>query len=165
MKTKTHTPHRIHGLLIDPYRQSIDMIEVSDELEDWHKILRCSCIDMKTIVRMKNSNTIDLVYDDEFLYRIPGDPRFKLKSKNNSEMEIYGYGLIFGGNDRTGETGCFHILPAKMDEFTDFIGLQFEMLCSPRFQGNEWIEQRMRSIDSELPGKYETLLKLEGDIQ
>ena len=172
------TKKLIPGIFIDPWNQTVSIIEVTDNLDDWRKLLRCKTVECVHLARRgqlpqlaeyEGIDTLDLWCDEEFLLKDTPDPgwRFYYPGREPEVCEvIFGYGLIIGGQNRTGASVGFPIDLMALPVFCMWLRLAFETRegIAIRFGGNEFIAERLRSIDAELPGRVRTLSQIEAVI-
>jgi hypothetical protein len=153
----------IPGLLIDPFKQEIAVIKIANDPNVWRKVLRCDWFDCMCIsAPTKYDNRMDIWFDDEGRLSEQPLPRFKLKrgqSVGGGEYDFCGYGLILSSDD-FGDTIGLNSDPFSLAAWTDMCGLAFERTAgNPRFEGKdaEFLEQKMRLIENELPGEFEQI--------
>lgn len=155
----------LEGFLIDPFKQSIDRIEIANDLDVWRKVMRCEWVDCVRLTRRSertNDTELDLWVDEEGLLAEVPAPRFKLQrglTFGGGTVEICGYGLIFS-SDAEGNTISLKSDPVSTALFVQMCELCFE-ICenNPRFDGvdTEFLEEKLRMIELELPGEFRFL--------
>jgi hypothetical protein len=161
-KNKTATPKKrmIQGVFVDPYRQSLSMIEIADDIKDWHKLLRCRLIEPVRVASGKllppsygKLDWLELWCDEEFLLHDKPAPAFHFVFPGSKQDQVIcGYAFICGC-DRAGNNISFELDPAVLPIFASlFLQLGFEKL-SERFPGEDFIEQRMRNLKLDLKGR------------
>ena len=161
MKSETNETKMLDGVLIDPWRQEISRIQISSDSDIWRKVLRCDCYDCMAI-STSDGISMDLWFDDEGRMIEPPSPRFRLRrgdSVGGGEIDICGYGLLLSSNNR-GETIGLQTNPLNLGRWIALAGLAFEVpQGNPRFKGydTEFLEQKMRLLENELPGKIKIL--------
>lgn len=87
----------LRGVLVDVEKETASIVEIPDELDEFYKILNCSCIDI-TVRRIgynyHNKIRVNIVCDDEGLLK--NDP--KISAINNlGNPELCGNLFIVGG--------------------------------------------------------------------
>lgn len=165
VKKETETKTKmLDGILIDPWKQEVSQIKISHDSDVWRKVLRCHTFDCMALSSESVTGTcMDLWFDDEGRMTEIPSPRFRLNrgdSVGGGNYDFCGYGLIFSSKD--GETIGLTTTPALLAQFMVMAGLQFEDYASaknPRFKGvdTDFIEEKMRNIDLELPGQFELI--------
>ena len=150
----------IPGLLIDPFKQEIGIIEIANDPDVFRKVLRCDYFDCLCIDKEEEGNTkMDIWFDDEGRMYDQPLPRFKLtrgESCGGGDFDICGYGLILS-SDEEGETIGLAVNPVGLAIWLQYCHLLFERTeDNPRFKGKdtEFFDQKMRTIELELPGQF-----------
>jgi len=166
----------LEGIFIDPWNQTISTIELTDDLADWRKLLACRYVERIVLASREQIpplgeyqaiDTLDLWCDEEFLISGTPNPGFRFYYPGSEQCEIiFGYGLIIGGQDRTGNSVSFPMALMALPIFCSWIHLAFETLegLAIRFPGNEFIPEKLRSIEADLPGRVRTLSRIEAVI-
>jgi hypothetical protein len=151
----------LDGVLIDPWKQEISRIQISSDTDIWRKVLRCDYFDCMAI-STSDGISMDLWFDDEGRMYDQPLPRFRLcrgDSVGGGWIDICGYGLFLSSNSQ-GETIGLQTNPVSLGRWIALAGLAFEVTeGNPRFKGHdtEFLEQKMRLIENELPGKIKIL--------
>lgn len=57
----------LRGVLVDVEQETVSVVEIPDELDEFYKILNCDCIDI--VVRWIGSKLFNIVCDDEALLK------------------------------------------------------------------------------------------------
>lgn len=169
MKTRKATKKSalLKALFIDPYRQELQRIEIENDLDTWRKALRCDWIEHLTLSRESVGHTnLDLWFNEEGAINAEPAllaPRFRLQRGNSAGgglFAIHGYGLVTSSNAE-GETVSLITNPLSAATFGAVTYLAFEDPQSPepgnRLRGKEFLEEKLRLIDLELPGKFRYL--------
>jgi hypothetical protein len=155
MTTATKT---LDGLLIDPFRQELRRVRVADDLGAWCEVLQCDRVDVCCIASdSADGAALDVWFDDEFTFKEPIWPGFRVTSSISTGSQPYvlhGYGLVFA-SDKTGTTVSLSSSRHSADWFARATGLAFEnwMLRT----NEEFLEQVMRTPETELGGRFEYL--------
>jgi len=87
----------LKGLLIDPYKREIREIQISHDLNAWHTLLQCQCVELirLQVVSDGRGRSTDLWVDEEFLITKGEDhPKFIVTVQNRYQQVVYGYGLV-----------------------------------------------------------------------
>jgi hypothetical protein len=161
----------LHGLLIDPFKREVSMVTCRNNIKDWYRILQCDCLEVIRLLSGKNApamhdgSSLDLWVDEEFLLAERVTPAWRITYWDNDTcecrpIEIFGYGLLFLC-DQEGETECLHLEMSDCAKFLTAMNLQFEHDTSPRLKkAGEFVEERMRNIELELPGKFKAIYEV-----
>lgn len=59
----------LRGVLVDVEKETVSVVEIPDELDEYYKILNCDCIDI--VVRRIGRKNYNIVCDDEALLKAP----------------------------------------------------------------------------------------------
>jgi hypothetical protein len=151
----------LDGILIDPWKEEVSQIRVSSDSDVWRKVLRCDVFDCMCISSESGGTCMDLWFDDEGRLIEPPSPRFRLirgDSVGGGCYDFCGYGLLL--SSREGTTIGLTTTPASIAMWMTMCELSFERLeDNPRFKGidTDFIEQKMRSIELELPGQFQLI--------
>lgn len=57
----------LRGVLVDVEQETVSVVEIADELDEFYRILNCDCIDI--VVRRIGSKLFNIVCDDEALLK------------------------------------------------------------------------------------------------
>lgn len=154
MVTATETKSKmLTGLFIDPFKGELSAVEIAHDSSVWRQVLKCSCIDCVCIAEVDPLLAIDIWIDDEGLLRNEPRPFFKVKKGRSfgfQEVKLCGYGLVLGCDPTTGKTVS---LDVPTDKFGPTVGLAFER-WHHRLDANEHMDELLRTIELELPGKF-----------
>ena len=63
----------LRGVLVDVEKETVEIMEIVDELDEFYKILNCSCIDITKRSIGATSKKFNIVCDDEALCK--GEPK------------------------------------------------------------------------------------------
>ena len=81
----------LRGVLVDVEKETANIIEIEDELDEFYKILNCSCIDI--VVRKIGRKKLNIVCDDEGLLN-----NSKISAIDNlGNVQLVGNLFIVGG--------------------------------------------------------------------
>jgi hypothetical protein len=148
----------LEGLLIDPFRQELRRVRVAHDLDTWYGVLCCDNVDVCCIASDSADGAgLDIWFDDEFTFKEPVWPGFRVKSSISTGSQthvLHGYGLVFASN-KAGRTVSLSSSRHSASWFARATGLAFEnwMLRTTA----EFIEQVMRTPETELSGRFEYL--------
>lgn len=166
MKTKTKVK-MLAGLLIDPYKQEMRRVEIADDLDSWREAMQCQWVEHHLLSREPMTN-IDLFFDEEFAISGEIKPSFQLHvgpTIGGYPLEIGGYALVFASN-HGGETISLETCDQTAIAFAILSQLKFERHGTGKLVGREFIEERMRNLELEMPGRFKYLtdndVKVEG---
>jgi hypothetical protein len=160
MHEKTSKQGRLlRGVLFDPYKREISIVEVRNNLDVWHKLLRCSCVDVNRLMApIDGHQSADLWFDDEFLMKTPVGPGFRFRSTSGRYLEYRGYGLLLS-SDSEGQSTDFDLLPNPGDKRDDeatiyfwgmlFTHVQWEM-WEKRLPSETFLDQQIRTPELEM---------------
>jgi hypothetical protein len=161
MSTKRKAKAKIElldGLFIDPFRKEVRRVQVARDLDTWYKLLYCRSVECACLAESPNEN-LDLWFDDEFLFREPRLPAFKLKSAKSAGMAdyiIHGYALVLASN-RAGESVSLSSSKASVEWFLDVTDLAFENWHRRLTRSDFFIPQMLRMVELELPERFKYL--------
>lgn len=142
----------LQGFLIDPFKQEMRRIEISSDPEIWRKVMRCDWYEVLAI-STTGEQTMDLWFDEEGRIKADPFPRFRIDrgaSMGGGTFEIHGYALAFSSNSE-GETVSLQSTPVSALFFGVLAGLGYEIT------EKEFIEEKLRMIELELPGEFRYL--------
>lgn len=88
----------LRGVLVDVENEKVSVIEIPDDLDEFYKILNCSCIDI--VVRRIGHKPFNIVCDDEGLFK---DPQKISAIDNLGQVQLVGNLFIVGGAVDDGE--------------------------------------------------------------
>lgn len=103
------------GVLVDVEKETVRVVEIPDELDEFYRILNCSCIDIVSRHIGRNSHhwkKFNIVCDDEGLFK---DPQKISAIDNLGRAQLVGNLFIVGGTDPEGN------LTSLSEADTDFI--------------------------------------------
>lgn len=93
----------LRGVLVDVEKETVSVVEIPDELDEFYRILNCSCIDIVSRRIGKNKaqplKRYNIVCDDEGLYK---DPQKISAIDNMGQVQLVGNLFIVGGADQEG---------------------------------------------------------------
>ena len=84
----------LRGVLVDVENEKASVIEIPDKLEEFYKILNCSCIDI-TIRSIGSNKKYNIVCDDEALLK--SNPKISAIDYSG-ETQLCGNLFIVSGN-------------------------------------------------------------------
>ena len=154
MTTKSKTD-LLEGLLIDPFRREIRRVRVARGLDTWTQLLGCDRVDYACLASDGASN-LDLWFDDEFTFREPAWPAFRLTSSVSTGSQQYvinGYGLALA-SDADGQSVSLTSTGHSVDWFASATGIQFE-IWQKRLDPDDYLKQLLRTPEIELAGRFE----------
>jgi hypothetical protein len=154
MTTATKTK-LLNGLLIDPFRKEVRRCRVADELATWSTLLECNYVD-RCPIASDSGNYLDVWFDDEFLFREPVWPAFRLTasvSMGSTEHVLHGYGLLLAC-DRQGKTIGLSSSAFSVQWLVRATGLAFEK-WEERLNETDYLDQLLRTPELELSGHFE----------
>lgn len=88
----------LRGVLVDVEKETVSVVEIPDELDEFYRILNCSCIDI-VLRRIGGRKRYNIVCDDEGLYK---DPQKISAIDNMGQAQLVGNLFIVGGTDQDG---------------------------------------------------------------
>lgn len=91
--------NKLRGFLINPWKKTIEEVQVEPGIHAWHKLLQCDCLDVAS-VGMAAGKRIDCWVDDEGLLKEPQAPFFKLAIY---PQPLCGYALVLA-TDAAGDS-------------------------------------------------------------
>jgi hypothetical protein len=145
----------LDGLLIDPFRKEVRRIRVADELSTWYKLLECDAVD-RCPIASDSGKYLDIWFDDEFLYKEPVWPAFRLTasgSMGSTEHVLHGYGLMLAC-DGQGKTIGLSSSSFSVNWLIRATGLRFEN-WQLRLNESDYLDQLLRTPEMELSGRFE----------
>ena len=148
----------LDGLFIDPFRKEVRRVQVAKGLDTWYKLLYCHGVECACLAESPEG-ALDLWFDEEFLFREPRLPAFRLKSAKSVGMAdyiIHGYALVLASNQH-GESVSLSSSQASVDWFLRETGLAFENWQRRLTRSDFFIPQMIRTPELELPGRFKYL--------
>jgi hypothetical protein len=148
----------LDGLFIDPFREEVRRVQVARDLDTWYKLLYCHAVDRACLAESPEGE-LDLWYDDEFLFREPRLPAFRLTSSRSMGSNVYiihGYALVLAANHE-GESVSLSSSQASVDWFLRETGLAFEKWRNRLTRSDFFIPQMIRTPELEFPGRFKYL--------
>jgi hypothetical protein len=145
----------LDGLFIDPFREEVRRVQVARDLDTWYKLLYCRGVEC-TCLAESSEGALDLWFDDEFLFREPRLPAFKLKSAKSVGMAdyiIHGYALVLASNKK-GKSVSLSSSQASVDWFLRETQLAFEKWRNRLTRSDFFIPQMIRTPELECPGRF-----------
>lgn len=144
--------------MIDPYKREVRKCEIENDLYTWYTLLKCDCVDCQRLMCQEgNPCSIDLWFDDEFLLKEPIGPGFKIASGTDREAVYHGYAFM-AAHDGKGNT--ISLAPEGMKQSNEDIKkalrISFE-IWEKRLDPNSLLDQQLRTIELELPGRFKFL--------
>ena len=142
----------LKGFLIDPFKQEMRRIEISSDPDIWRKVMRCDWYEVLSI-STTGEQTMDLWFDEEGRVKPNPFPKFRIDrgaSMGGGTFEIHGYALAFSSNSE-GETIDLKSTPISASLFGVLSELAYEIT------EKEFIEEKLRMIELELPGEFRYL--------
>ena len=88
----------LRGVLVDVENEKVSVVEIPDELDEFYKILNCSCIDIVT--RKIGRKRFEIVCDDEGTFK--GTPKISAIDKLGN-VQLVGNLFIVGSEVIDGE--------------------------------------------------------------
>ena len=110
----------IKGVLVDVKNEKVKVVEVEKELESYHKMLDCRCIDITS--RMIDGKEFDIVCDDEGLF--DNDPKLSAITAD--------YQPALVGNLFIVKFDGYQDITSLSQEDIDFILEHIQKLCTNR---------------------------------
>lgn len=86
------------GVLVDVEKETVSVVEIQDELDEFYRILNCDCIDI-VVRRIGRHKKFNIVCDDHGLYK---DPQKISAIDNMGQPQLVGNLFIVGGVDYEG---------------------------------------------------------------
>jgi hypothetical protein len=148
----------LDGLFIDPFRKEVRRAQVAKDLDTWYELLCCNGVECACLAESPEGN-LDLWYDEEFLFREPRLPAFRLKSAKSvgtADYLIHGYGLVLASN-HAGASVSLTSSMGSVDCFRRETGLVFENWQRRLTREDYFIPQMIRTPELELPGRFKYL--------
>jgi hypothetical protein len=148
----------LEGLFIDPFRQEVRRVQVVRDLDVWYKLLYCRGVECASLAE-RSEGSLDLWYDNEFLFREPRLPAFRVtssKSAGSIDYIIHGYALVLASN-QNGESVSLSSAQASVDWFLRETQLAFEKWRNRLTRSDFFIPQMIRTPELEFPGRFKYL--------
>lgn len=89
----------LRGVLVDVEKETVSVVEIPDELDEYYRILNCTCIDI--VVRRIGRKNFYIVCDDEALFKEPQ----KISAINNLGQPMLCGNLFIVGGEVEGING------------------------------------------------------------
>lgn len=83
----------LRGVLVDVENETVGIVEIKDELDEFYRILNCTCIDI-TVRRIGSNKQYRIVCDDEALCK--GEPKISAVDYYG-QVQLCGNLFIVGG--------------------------------------------------------------------
>jgi hypothetical protein len=96
----TRKPKQLRGFLINPWQRRITEVQVDHDIQAWHKLVHCDCLDVCHIARCAGKS-IDIWLDDNGYLKNPCAPRFAV---SGYPEPLCGYGLVLASTPHDGNT-------------------------------------------------------------
>jgi hypothetical protein len=148
----------LDGLFIDPFRKEVRRVQVAKDLDTWYELLYCHAVECACLAESPEGN-LDLWFDDEFLFREPRLPAFRLtssKSMGSNEYIIHGYALVLA-SDAEGRSVSLSSSAMSVEWFLDATELAFENWQRRLTRSDYFIPQMIRTPELEFPGRFKYL--------
>jgi hypothetical protein len=114
----------LKGLLFDPYKRQLSLVEVRNDIRTWHKLLRCDCVDVNRVIRpILDREAVDIWFDDEFLLKDPVGPGLRLTDSDDVVREYHGYCLMLSSDSDGNSTDFTLFSEMPKDASTEIIAL------------------------------------------
>jgi hypothetical protein len=149
----------LDGLFIDPFRKEVRRVQVAKGLDTWYKLLYCSGVECACLATGPEDANLDLWFDEEFLFREPRLPAFRLTGSVSTGSAVYiihGYALVLASN-QDGESVSLSSSMPSVDWFQRETGLAFENWQRRLTRSDFFIPQMIRTPELELPGRFKYL--------
>jgi hypothetical protein len=164
----------VHGVLIDPYRRQVSLIEVTDNCDDFRKMLQCEKLAVTRIASGQSFRSrkdpeariagCDIWYDYEFKPQTHAGFRITPPEEiDRRPIHVYGYGFICCSKNDVHHRTCLHVKPDNIGAFMNWLSMGFEQ-WERRTPKVEFIEERMRNIELEMPERFAYLYTLEAEL-
>ena len=89
----------LRGVLVDVEKETVGIVEIPDELDEFYRILNCDCIDIPVRRIGHRKQKFNIVCDDEGLFKTPQ----KISAIDNlGQPQLVGNLFIVGGTDLEG---------------------------------------------------------------
>ncbi len=130
---------------------------MAGDLSTWYKLLWCESVESVPVAEHPEKNaSMDLWYDEKFLFKEPRLPAFKLKGSSTvgvTDFIIHGYGLVLA-SDREGDNVSLTSSTMSVGWFHTATEIVFENWQNRITRPDYFIPQLMRTPELELPGKF-----------
>ena len=148
----------LDGLFIDPFREEVRRVQVAKDLDVWYKLLYCHGVECASLAESPEG-ALDLWFDEEFLFREPRLPAFRLTSSKATGSNVYiihGYALVLASNQK-GQSVSLSSSQASVDWFLRETQLAFEKWRNRLTRSDFFIPQMIRTPELEFPNRFKYL--------